>query len=133
MPESGMWGTAVGGAAAGKEMLDAALGLSEIELRGAHQRYYGAGAQKLEAEAKEQQGMAELMQRQAAGMPTEGSVSIADRMDSLARAAMDAGLVTRSQELAKNASLVRQREASALLRELLRRLIKLSWCETGRS
>jgi len=114
MPESGMWGTAVGGAAAGKEMLDAALGLSEIELRGAHQRYYGAGAQKLEAEAKEQQGMAELMQRQAAGMPTEGSVSIADRMDSLARAAMDAGLVTRSQELAKNASLVRQREASAL-------------------
>jgi len=113
MAESGMWGTAVGGSEAAKEMLDAALGLSRIDLEGAHQRYYGAGAQKLELEAAEQKQLVELMQQQAAGVPEARATSLADQMDALARTAMNAGLVTKSQELAKNASLVRQREASA--------------------
>lgn len=113
MAESGMWGTAVGGSEAAKEMLDAALGLSRIDLEGAHTRYYGAGAQKLELEANEQKQLVELMQRQAAGVPAGPEGSLADQMDALARTAMNAGLVTKSQELAKNASLVRQREASA--------------------
>ena len=115
MPDSGMWGTAVGGSAAAKEMLDAALGLSEIDLRAAHERYYGAGAKKLELEAQEQEQLGELMRKQALGQagPEARPMSLADSMDDLARTAMQAGLINRSQELAKNASLIRQREASA--------------------
>jgi len=113
MAESGLWGTPVGRIAAGQEMLDSAQGLSRIDLEAAHGRYYGAGAQKLEADAAEQQQMAELARRAAGGPQGGASVSMADRMDALAETAMNSGLVTRAQVLSKDASLVRQRESAA--------------------
>lgn len=119
MADTGLWGTAVGSHVAAQELLDAALGYSTVGVQGAHERYYNAEALEKETKAKENQQLFDLMQRQAAGQPIgppgpgRPPVSMSERLNDLAQTAMNAGLVTKAQELAKNAALVGQREESA--------------------
>lgn len=111
-----LWGTPAGRIAAGQQDLEGALALSTVDTQAAHSRLYAAQAEKFETEARENQQLMALMQRRAAqALPGEQGteLSMSEQLMRLSADALAAGLPTRAAAIAKDASLVGQREASA--------------------
>lgn len=79
---------------------------------------YVAQAQEARLKAMQEAKLAEIAQGLARNPkskdPSDGPISMADQLDALAEHAASAGLITKAQELSKNAALIRSRDARAL-------------------
>lgn len=92
---------------------------SEIRLRNAQ-------AGKLEQETSAEERLGRLMsQMQVPDGPGARATSMAEQLDTLATMAARAGLATKAQDLAKNAALIRSREAAQLSAATTARLTQL--------
>ena len=107
---------------AGKTLGEIAMQPLESERIQQQTRLYGAQADKAVQEVEAERRMAALL---ASGVPTPQGGSVADQLDTLSQAALGEGLITKGTALAKDAALVRSREATTRSAAATQRLNQL--------
>lgn len=117
MADQGLFGSPVGDIAYDQNELTRAQTadkLADVAMAPIKRRVLNAQAEKLELDNQQEREFAALI-KAAQGVsdsPTAPTKSMADSLDALARTAAGAGLITKATGLAKDASLIRQREAT---------------------
>lgn len=107
--------------------LEAMESVGKIALQPLQLKKYQMDVEKLGLELDGERKMAALLSAQAQGGRVAGgkSFSMGDQLDSLAQTAMQAGLVTKASGLAKDAALIKSREATQLDKVTSRKLSEL--------